>query len=70
MDKEQLDSDVTVEIPTDGDCECFAAELRIAGDEHDGGLDDNHPVIYAHMLSDAGERTDDIDKISVEIGLE
>lgn len=37
MNEEQLDCDLTVEIPTEQSSECYAAELRIAGDDHDGG---------------------------------
>ena len=40
---EQLDTDVTVEDGTEN--ECYAADLRICGIEHDS-LDENHPVIY------------------------
>ena len=70
MTEEQLDSDVTVEIPQEGDvCECFAADLRIAGPDHDGGLDSGHPVIFTHILGDAGERRNDVDRIVIDIGL-
>lgn len=41
--KEQLDSDVTIEMGIFN--ECFAANLRICGSEHES-LDENHPVIY------------------------
>ena len=40
---EQLNCDVTVEDSAES--ECYAAELRICGSEHDS-LDENHPVIY------------------------
>lgn len=43
MNDEQLDSTITVE-DADED-ECWAAELRIAGEEHDS-LDENHPIIF------------------------
>ena len=49
MNADQLDSDLTVEIPGEFGSECFCAELRVAGEEHDGGLDDGHPVIYANL---------------------
>jgi len=70
MNEEQLDCDLTVEIPTEQSSECYSAELRIAGDEHDGGLDESHPVIYVHCLSDRDEiRTNNIDEIRDAIGL-
>jgi hypothetical protein len=40
---EQLECDVTVEDSIDN--ECYPAELRIVGSEHDS-LDEDHPVIY------------------------
>ena len=41
--EDQWESDVTVE---DGiEEECYAAELRICGDNHDS-LDEDHPVIF------------------------
>jgi hypothetical protein len=69
MSNDQLDSDVTVELPTEFGSECFAAELRIAGESHDGGLDDGHPVIFVHTLGEAGERRDDLTQIAVDIGV-
>jgi hypothetical protein len=70
MNEEQLDCDLTVEIPTEQLSECYSAELRIAGSEHDAGLDDGHPVIFVHCLSDRDEiRTSDIDEIKETIGL-
>lgn len=70
MNDDQKDSDLTVEIPTEGESECFAAELRIAGESHDGGLDDGHPVIYVYCLNDDEQiRTDNIQQIAHEIGL-
>lgn len=71
MNKDQMQSDVTVEIPTEGCCECYAAELRIAGESHDGGLDDGHPVLFVHQLELGGEkRMTDVSVISQMIGLE
>lgn len=64
MTPEQLDSDLTVEISEMG--ECFHAELRICGDNHDS-LDPEHPVIYADPSND--ERRDDADQIAIDIGL-
>ena len=70
MTEEQLDCDLTVEIPTEQSSECYSAELRIAGSEHDGGLDDSHPVIYVHCLSDRDEvRKSDVKEIMSAIGL-
>ena len=69
MSDDQLDSDVTVEIPSESGSECFAAELRIAGDSHDCGLDSGHPVIFTHMLEDAGDRRDDMTQIAIDIGI-
>ena len=43
---------MTVEIPTEQGSVCYAAELRLAGPEHDGGLDEGHPVIYVHCMTD------------------
>jgi len=43
MNEDQLDATITVEDPCQD--ECFPAELRIAGTEHDS-LDENHPIIY------------------------
>lgn len=68
MDDDQKDSDVTVEIPLDG-TECFAAELRIAGSEHDGGLDENYPVIYVHQDEKYHRRRNDVEQIAKDIGL-
>lgn len=50
LSEEQLSMDVTVEfsIPSVGvSSECYAAHLAIAGEDHDGGLDINHPIIVA-----------------------
>ena len=41
--EDQWDSDLTVEDHTEE--ECYPAELRICGLEHNC-LDENHPVIY------------------------
>ncbi len=43
LSEDQLDSDVTVELGLSD--ECFPAEFRICGEEHDV-LDEDHPVIY------------------------
>jgi len=49
---EQLDSDVTIEMLCDhGDNECFAAELRIAGEDHPS-LDEDHPVLLESSFDD------------------
>jgi hypothetical protein len=40
---DQLDSTITVEVAFED--ECYPAELRIAGVDHDS-LDENHPIIY------------------------
>lgn len=43
LTESQLNCDLTVELgPED---ECYPAELRIAGSEHDS-LDENHPIIF------------------------
>lgn len=57
---DQLDSDITVEVYNNefGNCNCYPAELRIAGPEHDGGLDLNHPVIHP-SLDESDERYND-----------
>jgi len=68
MNEDQLDSDVTVELPTESTSECYAADLRIAGEEHDGGLVEGHPVLYVH-LGEAGERMDNVDEIAQYIAL-
>lgn len=65
MNDDQLDSDVTVEVE---DSECYPAELRIIGEDHDGGLDDGHPVIFTNFVSDT-PRLDDVDEIAGIIGL-
>ena len=64
MSEEQKDSDLTIE-----DCiqqECFAATLRIAGENHDS-LEDGHPVIY--LLNYEADRSDNIKKLVEDIGL-
>lgn len=67
MNEDQLNSDLTVEVGDDD--ECFAAELRIAGDNH-GSLDDGHPVIYFTTKSNPDDvRLFDVAKISKDIGL-
>jgi hypothetical protein len=65
MNEDQLDSNVTVELD---DSECYAAELRIAAEDHDGGLDDGHPVLYV-LFGEVGDRTDNIEEIADLIGL-
>lgn len=65
MDENQKDSDVTVEVE---DSECFSAELRIADEEHDGGLDDNHPVLFVNFGGDH-DRNNNVDWITNFIGL-
>lgn len=45
----QLDSDVTVEIFDGQDIECFLAEFKICGKDHDC-LDDRHPVLLVNMV--------------------
>ena len=69
MSSEQQDTDVTVEIPGEQGAECYSAELRIAGEEHDGGLDLDHPVIYVHLSDKDHRRISDVDMICKEIGL-
>jgi len=54
LDSLQLEMDVTIEDPYED--ECFPAELRICGPEHDK-LDENHPVIYMVSGEELGERT-------------
>lgn len=66
MSDEQLDCDVTVEDAYEN--ECYPAELRISGPNHDS-LDDNHPIIYIPTIIDGDERVSDIGKISDYIGL-
>ena len=69
MSDDQKDSDLTVEIRDDKCSECFHAELRIAGEEHDS-LDDGHPVVYVCIIGfDESERRNDIDVIASDIGL-
>lgn len=47
MSEEQLDMDVTIELPWDhGEDECIAGELTICGPTHEV-LDDFHPTIRA-----------------------
>lgn len=65
MDDNQLDSDVTVELD---EGECFPAELRIAGEEHSGGLDDGHPVLYCNFYA-PGVRRDDVEQLALDIGI-
>lgn len=65
MTEEQKDSDVTVEDA--GQKECFAAELRICGENHDS-LDHGHPVIYIPM-GEIEAREDDVLKIAADIGI-
>lgn len=43
LTEEQLDCDVTVEDEYEE--ECYAAEFKICGSEHDS-LEENHPVIF------------------------
>jgi hypothetical protein len=69
MSDEQKDSDVTVEF----DDECFAAHLRICGNEHDS-LDPDHPVLYVpnelfEEMPNVLDRRDDVDQIAKDIGL-
>lgn len=68
MSQEQLDCDVTVEIPGESSVECCCAELRIAGAEHDGGLDEDHPVIFVGA-GHVHNRRDDMSQIAIDIGL-
>lgn len=65
MSEEQQATDVTVEVESD---ECYCAELRIAGSEHQGGLDEDHPVLFINY-SGEHERRDDVDEIVHDIGL-
>jgi len=71
LTEEQLDTDLTVEIPSKNgiDNACYAADLRIAGEDHDGGLDDSHPVIFTHMALLKQRRRQDVDEIAKEIGI-
>ena len=68
MNNDQLDSDVTVELTEDTGTECYPAELRIAAEEHDGGLDDGHPVIYVNFDGEH-DRLEDVDEITARLGL-
>ncbi len=65
MDENQKDSDVTVELE---DSECIPAELRIAGEEHEGGLDEDHPVLFVNFGGD-DDRNNNVDWIAAFIGL-
>jgi hypothetical protein len=69
MDEAQLDCDVTIEISDELGTTCYSAELRLAGEEHDGGLDSGHPIIYAHVTDEEHERITDVQHISEQIGL-
>ncbi len=69
MNDDQKKSDVTIEIPTDSGSECYSGELRIAGEDHDGGLDDNHPILYVHMTEEDHERISDVYAVAKNIGL-
>ena len=72
LTEEQKDMDVTVEIASDYDTECYAAELRIAGSEHwasNGSLDENHPVVFINLDEEPGERLSDTVQIANLIGL-
>lgn len=51
LSNEQLDCDVTVEIPEEEGSECYPADFRICGIAHDS-LDDGHPVIYVNYESE------------------
>lgn len=68
MDDDQLDSDLTVEILDECGTECYAAELRIAGENHES-LDDGHPVVYAHTSERQHVRVQNIEHIREAIGL-
>lgn len=70
MDDTQIDSDVTIEIPTESVSECYSGELRIAGETHDGGLDDGHPVIFVHVDEKEHERRNDVVQIGADIGID
>lgn len=69
MSEEQQQCEVTVELAGEYYNECFSAELQIAGDAHEGGLDDDHPIIFAHLHdpgSEESRRNDpchDVDRI-------
>lgn len=68
MNKQQLDSDVTVEIFNGEGRECFCAELRICGSNHES-LDDGHPVLYCDTTSGEQLEKADIAQIAKDIGL-
>lgn len=67
MDDEQKDSDVTMELVTEQGSECYPAELRICGENHDS-LDDGHPVLME--IDPETERRDDVATIATEIGID
>jgi hypothetical protein len=72
MTENQKDSDVTVEIPHNLADGCYPVELRFAGEDHDGGLDANHPVLYVHDPEHDSEqpvRRDDIEQIIKDTGM-
>jgi len=64
MSDEQKDSDVTVEIETEN--ECYAAGLRISGEDHDS-LDENHPIIFVPASYVDVPRSDDVESIWANI---
>lgn len=68
MNDDQKDSDVTAEIFDGENTECFAAELRIAGENHDS-LDEGHPVLWVNQVQAPENSSDDVDEIADHIGL-
>jgi len=69
MSDDQLDSDVMVEVSDAFASECYSAELRLAGDNHDGGLDDGDPVFFVDAQHDDDDRRCDVEYIAKIIGL-
>ena len=55
LSEDQLDCDVTVEIPGE---ETYAADFRIVGAENDTGLEENHPVIFCSFSAEDHRSTE------------
>jgi len=68
MSDDQLESDVMVEVSDAFASECYSAELRLAGDNHDS-LDDGHPVFFVDSQHDDDDRRSNVEHIAKIIGL-
>jgi len=64
MTPQQQHTDVTIEMTDEHYSMCYPAQLRTAGEDHDGGLDEDHPVLFVLFDAEKHERTHHLEELA------